>query len=89
MLTLIFSIRLIGSHVTDQLLARGYKVRGAVRDVEKSSWLTAFFADKYPSAEFSLVSVPDMTVEGCYDEVVKGMFYSLFLFWLSSSHTYD
>ncbi|KAF2797416.1 NAD(P)-binding protein [Melanomma pulvis-pyrius CBS 109.77] len=63
---------LIGSHIADQLLARGYHVRGAVRDVEKCAWLTEYFADKHKGAKFELVSVPDMTVEGCYDEAVKG-----------------
>ncbi|KAF2191212.1 NAD(P)-binding protein [Zopfia rhizophila CBS 207.26] len=64
---------LVGSHVADQLLARGYHVRGAVRDVEKSAWLSVYFADKHKDAKFEMVSVPDMTVEGCYDEVVKGV----------------
>lgn len=29
----------ISSHVVDQLLQRGYRVRGIVRDVSKSQWL--------------------------------------------------
>lgn len=67
---------LIGSHIADQLLARGYNVRGAVRDVEKTNWLSEFFANKHKGAKFDLVSVPDMTVEGCYDDAVKGMPFS-------------
>ncbi|KAF2016199.1 dihydroflavonol-4-reductase [Aaosphaeria arxii CBS 175.79] len=66
---------LIGSHIADQLLARGYNVRGAVRDVEKCNWLKEYFDDKYSqqdAAKFELVAVPDMAVEGCYDDVVKG-----------------
>ena len=63
---------LIGSHVVDQLLLRGYHVRGAVRDVEKAAWLKEYFATKQPKATFELVAVPDMTTDGCYDEVVKG-----------------
>ncbi|KAF2872065.1 hypothetical protein BDV95DRAFT_493313 [Massariosphaeria phaeospora] len=63
---------LIGSHIADQLLARGYHVRGAVRDVEKSGWLTEYFENKHKGAKFELTAVPDMTVEGCYDNVVKG-----------------
>ncbi|KAF2729036.1 dihydroflavonol-4-reductase [Polyplosphaeria fusca] len=62
---------LIGSHIADQLLARGYNVRGAVRDVEKSAWLSDYFTGKHTAAHFELVSVPDMTIEGCYDAVVK------------------
>ncbi|KAF1959651.1 dihydroflavonol-4-reductase [Byssothecium circinans] len=63
---------LIGSHIVDQLLQKGYNVRGAVRDVEKSKWLTEYFDGKYKGTKFELVAVPDMTFEGCYDEVVKG-----------------
>jgi nucleoside-diphosphate-sugar epimerase len=63
---------LIGSHIADQLLVRGYNVRGAVRDVEKSRWLSDFFGGRHKDAKFELVSVPDMSAEGCYDEAVKG-----------------
>ncbi|KAF2660434.1 NAD(P)-binding protein [Lophiostoma macrostomum CBS 122681] len=63
---------LVGSHIVDQLLSRGYNVRGAVRNVEKSQWLKEYFDSKGYEAKFDLVSVPDMTTEGCYDEVVKG-----------------
>ena len=62
---------LIGSYIVDELLKRGYNVRGAVRDVEKSKWLLDHFNGKQ-DAKLELVSVPDMTVEGCYDELVKG-----------------
>jgi nucleoside-diphosphate-sugar epimerase len=62
---------LIGSYIVDALLKKGYHVRGAVRDVEKSSWLLAHFNGKQ-DAKLELVCVPDMTVEGCYDDVVKG-----------------
>ncbi|KAF1947804.1 dihydroflavonol-4-reductase [Clathrospora elynae] len=64
---------LIGSHIVDQLLRRGYNVRGTVRDVEKNKWLAEYFDCRYDSASFELVEVPDMTVEGCYDHVVDGI----------------
>lgn len=63
---------LIGSYVADELLARGYKVRGAVRDVEKTKWLKKSFDDKYGDGKFEMVAVPDMTVEGCYDNLLEG-----------------
>jgi nucleoside-diphosphate-sugar epimerase len=63
---------LIGSHIADQLLVRGYHVRGAVRDVEKTKWLAEYFTGKHKAVKFELVSVPDMTAEGCYNEAVKG-----------------
>ncbi|KAF2444992.1 aldehyde reductase [Karstenula rhodostoma CBS 690.94] len=62
---------LIGSYIVGSLLKKGYHVRGAVRDVEKSSWLLDHF-NGTQDAKLDLVSVPDMTIEGCYDDVVKG-----------------
>ena len=62
---------LIGSHIVDELLQRGYNVRGAVRDVERCSWLHEYFSGRHPGS-LSLVSVPDMTIPGCYDEAVQG-----------------
>ncbi|KAF1974702.1 NAD(P)-binding protein [Bimuria novae-zelandiae CBS 107.79] len=62
---------LIGSYIVDELLKLGYNVRGAVRDTQKSAWLLDYFTGKY-SSTLDLVSVPDMTVDGCYDDVVKG-----------------
>ncbi|KAL5336905.1 NAD(P)-binding protein [Aspergillus crustosus] len=61
----------VGSQVTNQFLASGYKVRGTVRDVVKSAWLTALFDGKYGKGSFELVEVKDMTAEGAYTDVVK------------------
>lgn len=36
----------IGSHVIDQLLARGIKVRGTVRSLEKGAWVEKLFTEK-------------------------------------------
>lgn len=68
---------LIGSYVVDELLGRGYNVRGAVRSVERCVWLKEFFEGRYGDREagkgrLELVEVRDMTVEGCYDEFVEG-----------------
>jgi nucleoside-diphosphate-sugar epimerase len=63
---------LIGSYIADQLLARGYNVRGAVRDVEKTKWLKGYFDSKYSGEHFEMVAVPDMTIKGCYDHLVEG-----------------
>lgn len=62
---------LIGSHVVDQLLAAGYKVRGVVRSIEQHKWMYDIFAT-YGSANFELVEVKDMTKHGAYDGAVKG-----------------
>jgi nucleoside-diphosphate-sugar epimerase len=63
---------LIGSHVVDQLLLRGYNVRGAVRDIEKAKWLKEYFDGVYNDAKFEMVEVPDMTTVGCYDDLLEG-----------------
>jgi nucleoside-diphosphate-sugar epimerase len=63
---------LIGSHVIEQLLKMGYNVRGAVRSVGKCQWLADYFRNTNESVKLELVEVPDMTVDGCYDEAVQG-----------------
>lgn len=63
---------LIGSHIVDELLQRGYHVRGAVRNLEKSQWLMEYFEEKHATAKFELVEVSDMTIDGCYDGLVEG-----------------
>jgi hypothetical protein len=78
---------LIGSYVAEQLLARGYNVRGAVRNVEKSKWLKEYFDGKSYDAKFELVEVPDMTVEGCYDDLLEGKFLFPRRWWLIHSHS--
>ncbi|KAF2104756.1 NAD(P)-binding protein [Rhizodiscina lignyota] len=62
---------LIGSHVVDQCLAAGLKVRGATRDRQRNAWLDEYFHNKYGSAMYETVEVKDMTVDGAYDEAVK------------------
>ncbi|EXL68140.1 hypothetical protein FOPG_15792 [Fusarium oxysporum f. sp. conglutinans race 2 54008] len=62
---------LLGSHIADQFLAYGYKVRGTVRDLEKSSWLADVFVKNYGKGSFELVKVPDMAAKSAFDEAVK------------------
>ena len=61
----------VGTHIIDQLLKLSFKVRGTVRNVEKNSWMTDFFA-KYGKNAFDLVEVEDIHVEGAIDKFVKG-----------------
>jgi nucleoside-diphosphate-sugar epimerase len=67
---------LVGSHIADQLLRRGYNVRGVVRNIEKSKWLAEYFNEQYKEAKFELVAVPDMTIEGCYHHIMDGRLFS-------------
>ncbi|KAH9242454.1 hypothetical protein K456DRAFT_1820187 [Colletotrichum gloeosporioides 23] len=64
---------LIGSHVADQFVRQGFKVRGTVRDAGKNAWISAYFDKTYGKGNFELLSVPDMSVENAYDEAVKGV----------------
>lgn len=63
---------LIGSHVADQLIKYGYKVRGTVREPSKHKWLQELFEKSYGPGNLELVSVKDMAAEGAFDEAVKG-----------------
>jgi nucleoside-diphosphate-sugar epimerase len=64
---------LIGSHVVDQFIFAGYKVRGTVRDVKRNDWMKDFFAKRHGEGKFELIQVEDMSVPGCFDEAVKGV----------------
>ena len=63
---------LIGSHVVDQALAAGYKVRATSRSAETNSWLADHFNDKYGPGSVDIVEVADMEAEGAFNDVVKG-----------------
>jgi nucleoside-diphosphate-sugar epimerase len=62
----------IASHVVDQLLLAGYKVRGTCRKLSRSEWLIDFFNKKYGDGSFELSEVPDMGAPHAFDDVVKG-----------------
>ncbi|RYP01730.1 hypothetical protein DL764_006104 [Monosporascus ibericus] len=64
----------VGSHVTRQLLERGYKVRGTVRDLEQASWLVNDDFKSYAAhGLLELYAVPNLGAEGVFDEAIKGM----------------
>jgi nucleoside-diphosphate-sugar epimerase len=62
----------IGSHVVNELLLNGYRVRGTVRDVSKASWVQPLYDSLHGDGKFELVEVKDLTAEGAYDEVLNG-----------------
>ncbi|KAK8067717.1 hypothetical protein PG996_006829 [Apiospora saccharicola] len=67
---------LIASHVADQLLAAGHRVRGTVRDLDKCAWMTSYFLDAYGPNRFELmrISTPqDMTDPEVWDEAMRGV----------------
>ncbi|KAK9896078.1 NAD(P)-binding protein [Cystobasidium minutum MCA 4210] len=62
----------LGSHVVDQFLAEGYKVRGTVRKLDGNDWLQEYFDKKYAPGLLELVQVEDLTKDHSLDEAVKG-----------------
>lgn len=62
----------IGSHVADQLLEAGYRVRGTVRDNSKTAWLKELFDKRYGSGKFESAIVEDMAKPGAFDVACKG-----------------
>ncbi|XXH02551.1 hypothetical protein Hte_008927 [Hypoxylon texense] len=62
----------IASHIVNQLLQRGYRVRGTVRSISKYQWVKDYFEKQYGPGQIELVEVPDMTAAGVYDDIVKG-----------------
>ena len=62
----------IGSHVADQTLAAGYKVRGTTRNARKGAWVEDYFKNKYGSDNFELSEVLDMAAENAFDQVIIG-----------------
>lgn len=61
----------IGSHTANELLKRGYRVRGIVRSINKAAWLTELFAPVYGASAFSLVEIPNMTEGALTPEIMQ------------------
>ncbi|KAH8692307.1 putative NAD dependent epimerase/dehydratase [Talaromyces proteolyticus] len=62
----------LASHTAKQFLERGFKVRGTVRNLEKSSWLIEDTFKAYAErGDFQLVQVPDIAIEHAFDDAVK------------------
>ena len=62
----------VGSHVADQLLASGYRVRGTTRNSVKNAWLSTTFGDKYADGLFELIAIPDIAVPGAFGNALRG-----------------
>lgn len=64
---------LIASHVADQLLAAGYRVRGTVRDISRCQWLADLFESRYGYNRFGLVQLNDFGAEGAWEVTLQGV----------------
>jgi nucleoside-diphosphate-sugar epimerase len=65
----------VGSHVADQFLAAGYRVRGTARDLHKTDGLGELWKQKYGQDSVEFVQVTNMSNEGAFDEAVKGIYH--------------
>lgn len=63
----------IGSHVVEELLAAGYKVRGTSRSKEKAVYLTDLMDKKFGKGNLEIVEVPDMIADDAYTDAVMGV----------------
>ncbi|KAF7885284.1 uncharacterized protein EAF01_011349 [Botrytis porri] len=63
----------IGSHVADQLLKAGYRVRGTTRDASKMKNLLDLWEEQYGKIRVEVAVVPNMADDGAFDEAVKGV----------------
>lgn len=62
----------IGSHVADQFLAAGYRVRCTVRSESKGAWVKELFDKKYGPNKFEIAIVPDMSEHGAFNDAMEG-----------------
>jgi nucleoside-diphosphate-sugar epimerase len=62
----------IASHVADQLMEAGYRVRGTTRNLSKVEGLSALWEKKFGKDRFEFVAVGDMSNNGAFDEAIKG-----------------
>lgn len=63
----------VGSHVADQFLKHGYKIRGTVRDAKKNAWVSRYFEGKYGNGRFELVELQDLTDLEAVKKALAGM----------------
>ncbi|KAK2740008.1 aldehyde reductase ii [Colletotrichum kahawae] len=62
----------MGSHICDQLLSLGFRVRGISRNVKTSGWIETVFTKKYGFGKFELIEVPDFSAPGAFNAAVEG-----------------
>ncbi|GAA6004943.1 hypothetical protein JCM11491_002285 [Sporobolomyces phaffii] len=61
----------VASHVVEQLLLAGYRVRGTTRSLAKIEHLKERWDEKYPD-QFEVAQVEDIVAKGAFDEAIKG-----------------
>ena len=67
----------IASHVADQLILAGYKVKGSVRSEDKGKAIAETFKKRHGDNDsFSYVVVKDMSTEEAFHDAIKGIYRS-------------
>lgn len=66
-------LRLPYSAIADDLLRRGYRVRGATRNLSKAAPLEEKFANLYGQGKFETVELKDLTSKEEWLGAVKGI----------------
>ena len=67
----------IASHVADQLMAAGYRVRGTSRSEDKARQMVEVFEKRHGKNSYESTIVSDISAPGAFDEAIKGSCYSL------------
>lgn len=62
----------IASRTAQTFLKAGYRIRGTVRSSKSGEALLKVLSEYVSSGQLELVNVPDITVDGAFDEAVKG-----------------
>jgi len=63
----------IGSWVAHEALTLGYKVRGAVRSLEKAAWLQKHFDSQFGSGQYSQILLSDVSDKAGIEAAIKGV----------------
>lgn len=63
----------IGSHVVEELLSAGYKVRGTSRTKDKAAYLTNLMDKKFGKGKVEITEVSDMVTDDAYTDAVSGV----------------
>lgn len=69
----------IASHIANEALAKGFRVRGTVRNPSSAAWLQEHFDKSYGEGRFSLVQIASFDADGALDPFLEGEFHPFLL----------
>lgn len=59
----------VGSHVVNEILKHGYKVRGCTRNATRDAWMSELFG-----SNFEIFEVKDFAAKDAYKDAIRGVF---------------